>query len=67
MGAVSNLNLMLIYTLMPILMWVVLARLRSRVVALWCLGSLLGAGALLLTGLFGVIPAWFNAPVVNLL
>ena len=62
-----SMNLGLIYLLMPILMWVVLARLRSPVVALWCLGSLLGAGALLLVGLFAVIPAWINAPVSNLL
>ncbi len=63
----SNLNLGLIYLLMPILMWVVLARLRSPVVALWCLGSLLGAGALLLAELFAFIPPWINAPMVNLL
>jgi len=64
---VSNMNLGLIYLLMPILMWVVLARLRSPVVALWCLGSLLGAGALLLAELFAFIPPWINAPMVNLL
>ena len=63
----SNMNLGLIYLLMPILMWVVLARLRSPVVALWCLGSLLGAGALLLAELFAFIPPWINAPMVNLL
>ena len=62
-----SMNLGLIYLLMPILMWVVLARLRSPVVALWCLGSLLGAGALLLAELFAFIPPWINAPMVNLL
>ncbi len=67
MGAVSSLNLGMVYLIMPILMWVVLARLRSPVVALWCLGSLLGAGAHFLVGFYAVIPGWLNAPVVNLL
>jgi len=64
---VSSLNLGMVYLIMPILMWVVLARLRSPVVALWCLGSLLGAGAHFLVGFYAVIPGWLNAPVVNLL
>ncbi|MEI6473424.1 MAG: hypothetical protein WCO20_12360, partial [Holophagaceae bacterium] len=63
----SSLNLGMVYLIMPILMWVVLARLRSPVVALWCLGSLLGAGAHFLVGFYAVIPGWLNAPVVNLL
>ncbi len=63
----ANLNLALIYLLMPVLIWVVLARLRSPVVALWCLGSLLGAASLVLTLAFKFIPIWIYAPVVSLL
>ena len=63
----SFLLLGLIDLLLPLLTWVVLARLRSPVVALWCLGSLLGAGSLLLAALGGVLPGWILSYGVNLL
>jgi len=65
-GNLSNPTLGLIYLLMPALIWVVLARLRSRVVALWCLGSLLVSVSQLLPGLEPTLPGWFVAPAVTL-
>ncbi len=66
-GTLSHLTPGLINLLLPVLIWVVLGRLRSPVVALWCLGSLLGAGSLLLDGIGGSLPDWVSFPVSNLL
>ena len=62
-----NLTLGLIYLFMPALIWLVLARLRSRIVALWCLGSLLAAGGQFLPSLEPALPGWLIAPGVTLL
>ncbi|NTW85990.1 MAG: GHKL domain-containing protein [Holophagaceae bacterium] len=66
-GTLSHLTPGLINLLLPVLIWVALARLRSPVVALWCLGSLLGAGSLLLDGFTGSLPDWVGFPGANLL
>ncbi|NTW85991.1 MAG: hypothetical protein HGB30_07490 [Holophagaceae bacterium] len=69
-GQESNLNYLslgLIDLLLPLLIWVVLARLRSPVVALWCLGSVLGAGSLLLAGRGGVLPGRIFDSASNLM
>lgn len=63
----SYLSLGLTSLLLPAMIWVILARLRSPVVALWCLGSVLGAGGLILVGFRGSIPDWASYPVANLL
>ncbi len=66
-SGISYLSLGLINLLLPLLIWVVLARLRSRVVALWCLGSLLGAGSLFLVGRPGVLPGRIFDSASNLM
>ena len=66
-ATLSSLTPGLINLLLPFLIWVALARLRSPVVAVWCLGSLLGAGSLLLDGYTGTLPDWVRFPVSNLL
>ncbi len=56
----------LIFLIMPSLTWVILARQRSRVVVLWCAGSLLYSGGMLLVGLRGSLPDWVSFAVANL-
>lgn len=48
----------LLYVLLPIIAWVVLAEQRSHQVALWCLGGLLMGIAAILSGLYGSVPEW---------
>ena len=66
-GALTHLTPGLVNLLLPVLIWVVLGRLRSPVVAVWCLGSLLGAGSLLLDGFMGSLPDWVSYGGSNLL
>jgi signal transduction histidine kinase len=65
-GVAAYLILGLICLIMPSLTWVILARQRSRVVVLWCSGSLLYAGGMLLVALRGSIPDWASFAVANL-
>ena len=65
--ATAYLILGLIFLIMPSLTWVILARQRSRVVVLWCGGSLLCAGGLILIGLRGSIPDWASFAAANLM
>ncbi|GAA4421145.1 sensor histidine kinase [Acidovorax lacteus] len=48
----------LLYVIAPLLTWAVLARQRSRAVALWCSGGLLFAVATLLASLGRQMPDW---------
>jgi len=66
-GAMAFLLLGLVCLLMPVMAWVILARQRSPVVRLWCLGYLLCATALILIGFRGAVPNWASFSVANLL
>ena len=66
-STLTYLNLGVIDLLLPLLIWGVLARLRSRVVALWCLGSVLGAGSVFLAGPSGVLPGRIADSASNLM
>ena len=66
-GAMAFLLLGLVCLLMPVMAWVILARQRSPVVGLWCLGYLLCATALILIGFRGAVPNWASFSVANLL
>lgn len=48
----------LLYLLMPIIAWIVLARQRSPAVALWCVGGLLIGVTAILVALQGTVPDW---------
>ncbi len=57
----------LLYLLMPLVVWVTLARQRSPKVVLWCTGGFLfGLGAILI-GLRGSIPTLVSIPIANIL
>lgn len=54
----------LLYVLLPIVTWFVLARQRSQAVALWCGGGLLLASSSILTGLSATVPHWVSIDFV---
>ncbi|MBF0256361.1 MAG: hypothetical protein HQL47_07845 [Gammaproteobacteria bacterium] len=57
----------ILYGLLPIITWLVLARQRSSAVAFWCGGGLLLAAASILVGLQGMISDWVSVAIAFLL
>lgn len=57
----------LLYLVLPIVGWLVLADQASETAKLWCLGSGVLAAGLLLIGARGQVPAWMTYPLANAL
>ncbi|MDD2712634.1 MAG: ATP-binding protein [Simplicispira sp.] len=57
----------ILYTMLPLITWFVLARQRSQAVKLWCVGGLLVATSSILVGLQGVIADWASLALAFIL
>ncbi|MFI3120926.1 MAG: response regulator, partial [Methylococcaceae bacterium] len=57
----------LLYTLLPIVTWLILAKQRNQGVKLWCIGGILVSTYVVLIGMRGTIPVWASFTLANLL
>jgi len=57
----------LLYLVLPVITWMVLAGKHSAQVTLWCSAGLLAGGSFILTGLRGSVPVWMTLHIAVLM